>query len=141
MINVQTCKTHPPPYFIGFTACTNIKIPEDSGWKTQVPRKSEIRGNWRSKVRWFLSFYWHKIFIGLSGDIICKDVLMLGLFISHRLEKQRKKLHKEYLLKDMRDEKDEKKVTVRFHLSSILAYHSHIFCFLHCNHYLSYKIH
>ena len=28
--------------------------------------------------------------------------------ISFRLEKQRKKLHKEYLLKDLKDEKEEK---------------------------------
>lgn len=32
----------------------------------------------------------------------------------HRLEKQRKKLHKEYLLKDMKDEKDEKLEKVPF---------------------------
>lgn len=31
-----------------------------------------------------------------------------AMFIFCRLEKQRKKLHKEYLLKDMKDEKDEK---------------------------------
>ena len=32
----------------------------------------------------------------------------MNLSISFRLEKQRKKLHKEYLLKDLKDDKEEK---------------------------------
>ena len=35
-------------------------------------------------------------------------VFSANALIFCRLEKQRKKLHKEYLLKDMKDEKDEK---------------------------------
>lgn len=41
----------------------------------------------------------------------------MNLSISSRLEKQRKKLHKEYLLKDLKDDKEEKleKVWCFFH--------------------------
>ena len=41
----------------------------------------------------------------------------MNLSISSRLEKQRKKLHKEYLLKDLKDDKEEKLEKVCFSMT------------------------